>query len=173
MRRDKCTKTPPQWLLVYVTHFLSNPALCLGRCLYWFQCRTSSNMEVSLSVMSSCWEMRGCWWELLVTLTVNSVIIYSICQMMEAFIQSASQYFSCIHILKRVAQWELNPLILTMVEQRWATDFRDPNYFPCFIACVTIQRAIICFCDHMKEQSGRRDWHKQICPISHRASFQL
>lgn len=69
----------------------------------------SSNMKVSLSVMSSCSEMRGCWWELLMTPTVSSVIIYSICQMMEAFIQSASQYFNCIHIIERVAQWEPNP----------------------------------------------------------------
>lgn len=69
----------------------------------------SSNMKVSLSVMSSCSQMRSCWWELLMTPTVSSVIIYSICQMMEAFIQSASQYFNCIHILERVAQREPNP----------------------------------------------------------------
>lgn len=42
--------------------------------------------------------MRASW-----TWTVNSVIIYSKSQMMEAFIQSASQHSECIHILKREA----------------------------------------------------------------------
>lgn len=73
----------------------------------WFQCWTSSNVEASLSLMSGCWEMKSCWWELLMIQTVNSVIIYSIGHMMEAFIQSASQCFGCMHILERVAQGEL------------------------------------------------------------------
>lgn len=36
----------------------------------------------------------------------SCVIIYNICQMMEAFIQSASRYFNHIHILGREARWD-------------------------------------------------------------------